>query len=280
MRKTWKEAGLILINLLIVASLIVGAELWLQKHFRAGLAPVAIVVCLGTYLAACRWIERRTPAELALPYALPELGIGMLGGLGLFSLTMAILWACGVYHPVGLGGLGHLGGGFVPALLGGIIEEILFRGLLFRLIAKVLGTWGALALTAAFFGCRPPGESRRDCGQHGGDCAGGGSAVGSGIRGDETIMAADRTALRVEFHRGLDFRHDAFRKPDGFWRDSWFAERSANSHGRGVWARSIDRRRCCLPRGSDLPDLSHREAASCRAALWSESAPQIAAAQD
>lgn len=147
-----EEAGLILINFLIVASVIVGAELWLQKHFRAGLAPAAVVACLGTYLAACRWIERRKPVELALPYALPELGIGMLGGVGLFSLTMAILWACGVYHPLGWGGLGHLGEGFVPALLGGVIEEILFRGLLFRLIAKLLGTWGALALTAAFFG--------------------------------------------------------------------------------------------------------------------------------
>jgi CAAX protease family protein len=70
----------------------------------------------------------------------------------LFSLTMGILWAWGAYHPSGWGGLDHLGEGFVPALLGGVIEEILFRGLLFRLIAKVLGTWGALALTAAFFG--------------------------------------------------------------------------------------------------------------------------------
>jgi CAAX protease family protein len=152
LRKTWKEAGLILINFLVVATVVVGAELWLQKHFRAGFALVAVIACLGTYLAACQWIERRTPAEFALSYALPELGIGMLGGLGLFSLTMAILWGCGAYHPAGWGGLEHLGGGFVLGVLGGITEEILFRGLLFRLIAKVLGTWGALALTAAFFG--------------------------------------------------------------------------------------------------------------------------------
>jgi len=152
LRKRWKEAGLILISFLVVATLVVCAELWLQKHFRAGFVPVAIVVCVGAYLAACKWIERRTPAELAMGHALPELGIGMLGGLGLFSLTMAILWACGVYHLSEWGGLDHLGGGFVPALLGGITEEILFRGLLFRLIAKLLGTWGALAITAAFFG--------------------------------------------------------------------------------------------------------------------------------
>jgi hypothetical protein len=34
----------------------------------------------------------------------------------------------------------------------GAREEILFRGLLFRLCSKVVGTWGALVLSAAIFG--------------------------------------------------------------------------------------------------------------------------------
>ena len=195
MRKTWREAGLTLVNFLIVACVIVGAELWLQKHFRAGFAPVTVVVCLGSYLAACRWIERRTPTELALHYALPGLGIGMLGGLGLFSLTMAILWACGVYYPAGWGGLGHLGEGFVPALLGGIIEEILFRGLLFRLIAKVLGTWGALALTAAFFGFA-------HLANHG---ATAGSAVAIALEAGVLLGAAYAATTRLWLPIGLHF---------------------------------------------------------------------------
>ena len=32
------------------------------------------------------------------------------------------------------------------------MEEIIFRGLLFRLCAKIVGTWGALLVTAALFG--------------------------------------------------------------------------------------------------------------------------------
>jgi CAAX protease family protein len=195
LRKTWKEAGLTVVNFLIVSSVIVGSELWLQKHFRAGLAPVSVVVCVGTYLAACRWIERRTPAELALPYAPPELGIGMLGGLGLFSLTMAILWGCAVYHPSGWGSLDHLGGGFVPALLGGVIEEILFRGLLFRLIAKVLGTWGALALTAAFFGFA-------HLANHG---ATAGSAVAIALEAGVLLGAAYALTTRLWLPIGLHF---------------------------------------------------------------------------
>src|SRR6202011_1932406 len=84
--------------------------------------------------------------------ALPEIAGGMLTGLGLFSLLMGIVWAAGPYHPEGWGVHPMLGRGLLFALLAGIVEEILFRGLLFRLFSKVLGAWGALLLTSALFG--------------------------------------------------------------------------------------------------------------------------------
>src|SRR5664280_2574587 len=68
----------------------------------------------------------------------------------------------------GLGGSGPAGRGRLPsgglgtnrglghrtffAVLAGIMEEILFRGLLFRLSSKIVGTWGALIFTAGLFG--------------------------------------------------------------------------------------------------------------------------------
>ncbi len=152
MRKTWKEAALGLVNVLFVVAVIVVSQLWLQKHFRAAGAALLAVICLGTYIAGSKWIERRTPTELSIRFALPELGAGMLCGLVLFSSVMVILLACGVYHLSGWGTKSQLAGGFVLAVLAGIVEEILFRGLLFRLSAKLIGTWGALALTAALFG--------------------------------------------------------------------------------------------------------------------------------
>jgi hypothetical protein len=195
LRKTWKEAGLTLVNFLVVATLVVGVELWLQKHFRAALAPAAVVVCVGIYLAGCKWIERRAPVEFAPGFALPEIGIGMLGGLTLFSTTMAILWACGVYRFFGWGNFQHLGGGFVDAVLGGLIEEILFRGLLFRLIAKLLGTWGALALTAAMFGFA-------HLSNHG---ATAGSAVAIALEAGVLLGAAYAATTRLWLPIGLHF---------------------------------------------------------------------------
>ena len=84
MRKTWKEVGLGLLNLLAVVVVLVGIQPLLHKYLGAAGAAVLAVLCLATYVAASKWIERRAPAELAIHRALPELATGMLVGLGLF----------------------------------------------------------------------------------------------------------------------------------------------------------------------------------------------------
>jgi membrane protease YdiL (CAAX protease family) len=158
LRKTWKEVGLGLLNLLAIVAVIAASQPILRKYLHAAGAAVLAILCLAAYVAASKWIERRTPAELAIDRALPETGAGMVGGLGLFSLVMAILWVAGVYHPAGRGTTSGLAGGLVFALMAGILEEILFRGLLFRLSSKLVGTWGALLLTAALFGAAHAGN--------------------------------------------------------------------------------------------------------------------------
>ena len=64
---------------------------------------------------------------------------------------MAILWVAGTYRPEGWGNLNNLGRGFAFMLAVAVFEEVLYRGLLFRLCSKVVGTWGALLLSAALF---------------------------------------------------------------------------------------------------------------------------------
>jgi uncharacterized protein len=152
LRKTWKEVGLGLLNLLAVVAIIAASQSPLHKYSGSAGAAVLAALCLGVYVAACKWIERRAPAELAVQRAPTELAAGMLLGFALFSSVMLILWITGVYHPAGWGSYGQLAGGLLLAVLAGILEELLFRGLLFRLSSKILGTWGALLVTSALFG--------------------------------------------------------------------------------------------------------------------------------
>jgi uncharacterized protein len=152
LRKTWREVGLGLLSLLVVVGAIAAAQPVLRRYFGSSGAVVLALLCFGAYVAASKWIERRTPTELALRPALPELGAGILVGLALFSSVMAILWLVGVYHPAGWGSYRQLPRGLVFAILAGVLEELLFRGLLFRLCSKLLGTWGAMLFTSALFG--------------------------------------------------------------------------------------------------------------------------------
>lgn len=155
LRKRWIQAGLILLNLVPVVLVTVGA-LFLLRHYHYSEAVSYLgstAVCVATYLAAVKWIERRVPAELS-PNGVAALGAGALGGLALFSLVMTLLWLAGVYHVqrIGVGSFASLGAGFTASLFAAITEEIWFRGLLFRMCARILGTWGSLLLTSALFG--------------------------------------------------------------------------------------------------------------------------------
>jgi uncharacterized protein len=152
MRKTWKEVGLGTLSLLAIILVIIGTHPVLPHipHMVGG--TLLALSLLATFIACAKWIERRTPSELDLHRFLPETTIGLVIGFGLFAISMTILWAIGVYHPAGAGTAYGLGRGLVAAIVTGVLEEILFRGLLFRLSSKILGTWGALLFTAALFG--------------------------------------------------------------------------------------------------------------------------------
>jgi hypothetical protein len=146
-----------------------------------------------------KWIERRSPTELAIHRALPEVSAGLLTGFGLFSLVMTILWICGVYHPEGVGDYRHLASGFAFALLAGINEELLFRGLLFRLCSKVVGTWLALLLTATLFGVAHAGNHGATLGS---SLA---IALEAGILLGAAYAATNRLWVPIGLHIGWNF---------------------------------------------------------------------------
>jgi membrane protease YdiL (CAAX protease family) len=150
--KTWKAVGLGLLNLLAVVGVIALTQPMLRRFLSTAGAAVLGIICFATYWAGAKWIEHRRPFELDARRALPEVVAGLALGTALFSLVMIILLVAGVYHPSGWGSAGQLAAGFAFSLLAGVMEEILFRGFLFRLSSKIVGTWGALLFTSVLFG--------------------------------------------------------------------------------------------------------------------------------
>jgi len=120
-------------------------NLW-ELGFRAGLPLLA-------YLALVKLIERRRLRELSLRQLVPGTAIGLAAGALLFSAVVGVLWLLGSYHVTGTDPNAHwLAAALTVGLGAGIGEEIMFRGVLYRIVEEGLGTWIALAISALFFG--------------------------------------------------------------------------------------------------------------------------------
>lgn len=118
----------------------------LIEAFR--LAPVVLA-----YWLLVRTVENRRVDELAPRKAVPHVLLGIAGGTLVFSLVVGALWALGAYVVDGVNHDVHwLGPILVLGVGAGVGEEIVSRGVIFRIVEEGLGTWAALLLSAAVFG--------------------------------------------------------------------------------------------------------------------------------
>lgn len=115
-----------------------------------GLATAVIAVLV--YARVVRWSERRAPTEVAARGAAGALARGTLIGVAMFAAVIVNIALVGGYRIDEPGSLAGAAGllGFMAAAA--VTEELLFRGILFRLVEERTGTWIALALTGLLFG--------------------------------------------------------------------------------------------------------------------------------
>ncbi|RSM37405.1 CPBP family intramembrane metalloprotease [Amycolatopsis balhimycina DSM 5908] len=121
---------------------------WLTLVLGALTAVLAVLVY--------RWVVRRTEhrpvTELSRPGARLAFGRGALIGVALVGLVIANIALLGDYEVRGWGSVPAAVGlvGFMAAAA--VTEELLFRGVLFRIVEERTGTWIALVLTGVLFG--------------------------------------------------------------------------------------------------------------------------------
>ena len=113
-----------------------------------------VVALLAAILAVERVTVQKNVAQIGLdPRRAPRyLAIGLLFGGGLITLVILELAAGGFYRILALHVSWDLGYAALLLLADAVLEELLFRGVLFRLIEEWAGTWIALAASATLFG--------------------------------------------------------------------------------------------------------------------------------
>ncbi len=111
----------------------------------------AALACALGYRAYVKRVERRDVSELSHSGALAEWARGAALGVLLGMLTLVPLWGIGAYRIGGFGDSFPLLKQIPEMLLVSVMEELLMRGVVFRIAQQAWGTRRALALTTLLF---------------------------------------------------------------------------------------------------------------------------------
>lgn len=116
-------------------------------------AAINIALVLAVYKFAIRHLGEHPHDDLPGRGALRNLGLGLAAGFLIFSAVVGAAAVVDVYNIYGRGSTAELARDIVAiAILPGFMEELLFRGILFRWIEEFGGSWAALVVTSALFG--------------------------------------------------------------------------------------------------------------------------------
>jgi hypothetical protein len=113
---------------------------------------VAVLAAHLAYVGYVRAVERRPVRELSAEGAPAELGLGASIGAGVMVGAVALLWLAGMYTVDAVRSPMVTGGILAASIQAGYIEEVMFRGVIFRITEEGLGSWWALAISSALFG--------------------------------------------------------------------------------------------------------------------------------
>ena len=140
----------------ITLSLVVGAvvpdRMQSNAWFQAGVILAGTGLVFLSYSLLFRWLEKRRISELALHAMLPQLALGLLVGAVLISLTVGVAALAGQVRITAINPLAAMVPALAMALQSATIEELLFRGVLMRLLNARFGSLPALIVSALIFG--------------------------------------------------------------------------------------------------------------------------------
>ena len=126
------------------------AHSWGGRMWPECLAASIALLAYGLYV---RIFEGRQVTELSTAGALLEFGAGLLTGAVLVAGVVSLVAALDAYRIVGMNGWSmSILAPLAMMTFVGVLEEIVSRGIVFRITESALGSWAALAISSLLFG--------------------------------------------------------------------------------------------------------------------------------
>lgn len=157
----WRVAQFPLTRLVVLGGIVfflmAQNNYYMEKFASSQMLRLAITVAmaalgLAIYIGFVHFVERRPVSELSLRGMGLELGTGLLVGASLYTACVLILMLLGIYRIDGMHPWHFMLPAIALALSSGIFEELLFRGVLFRIVEEVFGSWISLVVSSFVFG--------------------------------------------------------------------------------------------------------------------------------
>lgn len=139
-------AGTIVTRLLVPPEPSPWHDLALLKNL---ILPIAL---FAIYALLVRVMERRPAHEVNFGRGLPTLLIGILIGTAIIGLTVLVLWNLGRVEISMRTGFAGLERELLVLMVTTMTEELLFRVILFAILEEIVGSLGAILISAAAFG--------------------------------------------------------------------------------------------------------------------------------
>jgi len=159
---------------------------------------VALIFMLA-YVAFTRLVEQRPAVEFDRKGWLAELAVGVVIGAILFAAVVGVIALAGGYRIIGTRPLSVLYPIIGISIVSGVTEEIMLRGIFFRIVEGWLGSWIALLLSAALFGALHLGNPNASL------IAGGAIAVEAGVMLAAVFMLTRRLWAAIGLHAAWNF---------------------------------------------------------------------------
>ncbi|MDB5020269.1 MAG: hypothetical protein JWQ28_1396 [Pedobacter sp.] len=125
----------------------------LDKEIQRVMSGVCVaLLALISYYYLYKFYEKRRISELSTGGIIKNIGVGILIGAVLQSLTILVIFVKGGYSIVSINPVIFIVPALITSFTAAIFEEILLRGIIFRIAEEKLGSYFSMLISAVLFG--------------------------------------------------------------------------------------------------------------------------------